>query len=63
MIKFEYQYDSTSPIISVTMLPDMTLDNVLSSFEMFLRASGYVFDGVITTCSDEFVNNDGEGNR
>lgn len=54
MIKFIYQYDETSPEVSIKILdPDVDLTEVLTQFESFLKASGYAFSGSVDIIDDE----------
>lgn len=46
-IEFFYQYSSTHPAISIRLAPDSDLTQLFESFEGFLRAAGYHFDGTI----------------
>jgi len=54
-ILFEYQFDRFSPKITFQLDPSSTLSEVLESFESFLRASGYVFDGMIDIIENEQI--------
>ena len=58
MIKFEYQFDDASPKIEMTLDPASALPQVLQSFEAFLKASGYVFDGIVDIVSDDIDRDD-----
>lgn len=53
MIKFEYQFDKTSPKVVVKLSAESTLDVVLMQFEGFLRAAGYSFDGELDFIKEE----------
>lgn len=53
MMKFTYQYNENAPLIEVTMASDTTLVEAIENFEAFLRASGYVFDGVLDITEEE----------
>lgn len=44
-MEFFYQYSDKYGSVKVTLPPDATLDEALVSFEAFLRAIGYIFDG------------------
>ena len=55
MIKFEYEFDDDSPRIEMTLQPTSTLPQVLQSFEAFLRASGYVFNGMVDIIDDNDI--------
>ncbi len=44
-MKFEYQFDTHTPKITMELSNESVLPDVLEAFEMFLIASGYVFDG------------------
>lgn len=45
MIKFESQHDQTSPKVTIEMMETSFLGEVIETFETFLRATGYVFEG------------------
>lgn len=47
MIKFEYQFDGTSPKVQIELHADSSLSEVVIAFESFLRASGFSFHGNI----------------
>ena len=47
MMKFTYQFDEKSPLVEVTLDSSSTLGEIFTSFEGFLKASGYAFDGDI----------------
>lgn len=46
-IQFIYQFDDSSPRVEFTLPSDSSLDQVLESFEQFLRGAGYHFDGEV----------------
>jgi hypothetical protein len=54
MLKFTYQYEEHGPLIEVTLPSDSILGDVFQSFEGFLKAAGYHFDGVIDLVDGEF---------
>jgi hypothetical protein len=58
MIRFISQYDENSNRIEFTLPPDSTLTEVVESFEAFLKASGYHFDGVLDFVIDEDPNDE-----
>lgn len=53
MMKFIYQDDKHSPRVEVTIKGDTHLGEVLSTFEGFLRAATFVFDGTIDIVEEE----------
>lgn len=46
-IEFFYQYSDKHPAISIKLPPDSDLTQLFESFEGFLRAAGYQFEGRI----------------
>lgn len=44
-MEFIYQYSDVYPYVSVRLSPQATLDEAIRSFESFLKAAGYSFDG------------------
>lgn len=52
-IYFEYQDDVHTSKVAITLSPDSSLSEVLESFEQFLKAAGYIFDGVIDITEKE----------
>ncbi len=46
-MEFFYQFSKDAPAISVRLSPGSDLSEVLTSFEGFLRAAGYVFTGEV----------------
>lgn len=43
MLKFQYQFDESHPLIEVTMPSDSALPEVFEAFQGFLQAAGYSF--------------------
>lgn len=52
-MKFEYQFDINSPKISIELSSESDLVEVVESFERFLVAAGYTFDGQLDFVSEE----------
>lgn len=46
-MEFTYQFADLSPKVTVTLSAGSALPEVLESFEAFLRAAGYHFDGQV----------------
>lgn len=53
MIQFTYQYDKSSPKVTVRLPSDSGLADVLQQFEGFLKAAGYSFDGQLDFIEEE----------
>jgi len=53
MIKFEYQYGENSPLVTMILHRDSTLDDVLEEFESFLHMAGYPIDGVLDIVQED----------
>ncbi len=51
-MEFYYQFDEGYPTVRVTLEPSTALGEVFESFEGFLRAAGYVFNGTIDTVDE-----------
>lgn len=47
MITFIYQYEPSSPKVVFEMSADSTLSEVVEQFDLFLKASGYSFEGTL----------------
>jgi len=52
MIKFEYQYDTNTTKVIFELPPDSSLSDVIEQFELFLKGSGYSFDGRLDLMED-----------
>lgn len=52
MMKFINQYDEDATKVEMTLPADATLGEVLEVFEMFLKASGYAFNGIVEIVED-----------
>lgn len=52
-MKFTYQFDENSRLVEVTLSPEASLSEVLESFEGFLFAAGYRFDGNLDFYAEE----------
>lgn len=44
-IEFIYQFNDTSPKVSIVLHPEADIVEVVEAFESFLKASGYQFEG------------------
>lgn len=53
MIKFESQYEEGFPKISVELHSDSDLTTILETFESFLKATGYDFEGELDFVIEE----------
>lgn len=58
MIEFYYQFDSQHPAISIRLVPDSPLPEVLEAFEAFLKAAGYNFSGQVDIVTVEAIPQD-----
>ena len=52
-MKFECQHDEHDPKVVMELSAQSTLPDVVSQFELFLKACGYVFDGQLDFVEDE----------
>ncbi len=52
-IEFYYKFDDGHPEVRVTLSPDSNLGDIFVSFEGFLRAAGYHFEGVVDIVNDD----------
>lgn len=52
-MEWTYQFDTTTPRVSMKLHREATLDEQLEAFKEFLQACGYIVDGTI-----EIVNED-----
>ena len=52
-MEFFYQFDDGHPAIKVTLSPHTPLGEIFETFEGFLRAAGYHFDGLIDLVEPE----------
>lgn len=50
---FEYQFNDQSPKVTISLSPESSLPEVVESFESFLRACGYSFDGSLDFIEEE----------
>ena len=50
---FTYQHHDGAPIISVVLHPDSSIVEVFESFEDFVRAVGFTFEGKVGIVIDE----------
>lgn len=57
-MEFIYQFSDVDPRVSVRISPQATLDEAIQSFEGFLKAAGYIFDGELIIESKETANED-----
>lgn len=51
-MQFTYQFEIGSPKITVTLGPQTGLPEALSSFQAFLKAAGYSFNGELVIEED-----------
>lgn len=51
-MKFIRQYDENSPVVTIELHRDVTLEEALDMFEKFLLACGYSFDGSVVIEDD-----------
>lgn len=58
MMEFYYQFDAQHPALSIRLAPDSQLSTVLESFEAFLRAAGYNFNGQVDIVTIEAIPQD-----
>lgn len=52
MITFRSQHGKNAPLIQIEMASESTLAEVVQTFEGFLKASGYHFDGTLDFVED-----------
>ena len=53
-IEFIHQYSDGDPKVIMTLSPETPLPQLLEAFEMFLRASGYSFNGIVDIVETEY---------
>ena len=60
MMKFEYQFDETSPKVTLEMTPQSSLSEVFVAFREFLLGAGYQITGEIAELeeSEEYSEDD-----
>jgi hypothetical protein len=58
MIEFFYQFKEGDPAVSVRLSPESDLPLILESFEGFLRAAGYSFQGQVDIITTQIVEQD-----
>ncbi len=52
-LQFEPHPDDVSPSVTMEFSGQASLDQMLSSFDAFLKANGYVYDGEVTILDEE----------
>ncbi len=52
-IEFYYKFDDGHPEIVMTLSPEADLSQLLETFEGFLRAAGYSFEGIINITNED----------
>jgi hypothetical protein len=52
-LQFEPHPDDTSPSVTMEFSGQASLDQMLSAFDAFLKANGYVYDGEVQTVEEE----------
>lgn len=56
MIVFESQYEEGSPKVRVELSSDSSLVDVLQSFQDFLKATGFAFNGQVIIEEEDEIN-------
>jgi hypothetical protein len=52
-LQFEPHLDDFSPSVTMEITGQSSLDQMLSFFDCFLKANGYVYDGEVTILDEE----------